>query len=238
MALQWQAVDVGAPDQRDATSYWKIGLGLPDVDAAVSNLWEAGVEVSTGAQFLDVGYLTHMSDPAGYCIELLQDTFQSNFIPAPPAIQPLACLHPKVGQVTLRVADINRSLEFYSSVLGMRLLCHYPVGNYGFSLYFLAFSDESPPEGDPAALSSREWTYSRPYTTLELQVRNATPSRGHPVPSRGSAGWQGLVIGVSSLEAARLALEAASVRVQEAADEAELVALDPDGYRIWLRAPS
>merc|ERR1719265_1795642 len=108
VALQWEAVGEEAPDHRAATGYWKIGIGLPDVDAAVDNLRDAGVAVEKGSQFLDVGFLTHMRDPAGYTIELLQDSFECNFCPQPRVDRPLACRHPKVGQVTLRVADIER----------------------------------------------------------------------------------------------------------------------------------
>ena len=40
--------------------YWKIGLAIDDVDAASKCLG-----CSPGSQFLDIGFLTHLADPAG-----------------------------------------------------------------------------------------------------------------------------------------------------------------------------
>merc|ERR1719291_464416 len=82
----------------------------------------------------------------------------------------------------------------------MKLLCWYPVGDYGFDLYFLAFTDDEPPDPNLEGVANREWTYSRPYTTLELQV--AGRGGRHTVASPGAIGWQGMVIGVTSLDAA------------------------------------
>ena len=52
------------------------------------------------------------------------------------------------GQITLRVANIEASLQFYTDLLEMRLLSIQPVYKYGFTLYFLACTDESPPVYD------------------------------------------------------------------------------------------
>merc|ERR1712151_1037089 len=105
-----------------------------------------------------MGFLTHMTDSAGYTIGLLQDTFEQNFKPLPAVDAPLACAAPKVGQITLRVSDINQSLTFYHDTLGMKLLCWYDVGG-SFNLYFLAFTEDVPPDSDPSAEVNREWTY-------------------------------------------------------------------------------
>ena len=56
--------------------YWKIGITLPNVDLACEQLTQAGVMVNTPKQFRDIGYLTHLTDPEGFQIELLQHTFQ------------------------------------------------------------------------------------------------------------------------------------------------------------------
>eukprot|EP00747_Dinoflagellata_sp_TGD_P016870 gnl/TRDRNA2_/TRDRNA2_125428_c0_seq2.p1 gnl/TRDRNA2_/TRDRNA2_125428_c0~~gnl/TRDRNA2_/TRDRNA2_125428_c0_seq2.p1 ORF type:complete len:296 (+),score=33.93 gnl/TRDRNA2_/TRDRNA2_125428_c0_seq2:137-1024(+) len=216
--------------------YWKIGLGLPDVNAAVGRLQERGVDVKPGSQFLDVGFLTHLKDPIGYTIELLQDTFEANFRAPAPSTRPLACELPKVGQVTLRVFDIDRSLAFYRDVLGMSLLCSYPVGDYGFSLYFLAFTQETPPDcRDPSAIENREWTYSRPYTTLELQVKQAHHGGAYTVPAVGAPAWQGLVFGVRSLDMAKEHLAKRGISTSPAPQHGHLEVRDPDGYCIWLR---
>ena len=63
------------------------------------------------------------------------------------------------------------------------------VPAYGFTLYFCAFTEESPPNADLRALENRPWVYQRPYTVLELQARrDETPLR---LPAEGEAGYAG-----------------------------------------------
>ena len=51
----------------------------------------------------------------------------------------------------------------------MKLLSIQQVEAYGFTLYFLAFTDETPPNEDLNSIEIREWLWQRPYTTIELQ---------------------------------------------------------------------
>jgi len=87
-------------------AYWKIGVGVTSVDAAVRCLVRRGFPVSgTPSQFEDVGYLLSIRDPEGNIIELLQDTFE-----APEDCDdslPLATANPHIGQITLKVNDIH-----------------------------------------------------------------------------------------------------------------------------------
>lgn len=50
--------------------YWKTGVTIEDVDLARQRLIEGGIEVTEPCQFYDIGYLGHLKDPDGYCIEL------------------------------------------------------------------------------------------------------------------------------------------------------------------------
>ena len=63
--------------------YWKIGLALADVNLATEKLRNHGCSVSNPAQFLDIGFLCHLADPDGFGIELLQHTFEKNFVKNP-----------------------------------------------------------------------------------------------------------------------------------------------------------
>ena len=63
--------------------YWKIGLALPNVTLARDELVKKGISVSKPAQFMDIGFLCHLNDPEGYSIELLQHTFEDNFVEPP-----------------------------------------------------------------------------------------------------------------------------------------------------------
>ncbi len=149
--------------------YWKIGVTLPNIDIAYVQLRAAGLHVSEPRQFLDIGYMCHLHDPEGFQIELLQHDFVQN--------RPARAGNPGeplgggagIGQITLRVTDAEAALSVYRDRVGMRLLSVQPLPQFGFTLYFLAFTDESPPLAPLEAVANREWLWRRPYTTLELQ---------------------------------------------------------------------
>ncbi len=149
--------------------YWKIGITLGDVDLARERLLAAGVPVSEPRQFRDIGYLCHIADPDGFQIELLQRTFegygkQLSPLPGHPLGQSTALAH-----ITLRTIDIDACLAFYRDELGMRLLSRQSVEPYGFTLYFLGHTSETPPHESLDAVENREWLWQRPYALIELQ---------------------------------------------------------------------
>ena len=85
-------------------------------------LTDAGFAAPAPHQFEDIGYMSHLRDPEGFQIELLQHTFLG---------QPKTSEGDKawalggrtaLGQVTLRTSDIERDLALYRDTHGMRLL--------------------------------------------------------------------------------------------------------------------
>lgn len=180
--------------------YWKIGLALFDLDVAVARLRENRLRenfpdcrVGTPEQFLDIGYLAHVSDCAGFTVELLQTTFQDSAEGRKQLRRAGEDQGVVMGQITTRISNKAESLRFYQEELGMRLLAIEPVHKYGFELYFLAFTDEQPPNPrDLSAVENREWLYQRPYTTLELQLREGSGAKRGTDPLEG--GLEGIVI--------------------------------------------
>ncbi len=173
--------------------YWKIGITLPNVDIAHAQLRHAGVAVSNPVQFNDIGYMCHLSDPEGFSIELLQHAFIANRGEGDGDPEKALGGGARIGQITLRVSDRQNALAFYRDRLGMRLLSIQPVEGFGFTLYFLAFADETPPNPELTAVENREWLWRRPYTTLELQHfddRNAA----FRFPGDDDPGFDGVVI--------------------------------------------
>ena len=171
--------------------YWKIGITLPDVDAGYRALRAAGIAVSRPEQFRDIGYLCHLRDPEGFAVELLQHTFEGRPSPSGPAAPEAPFRTARIGQVTLRSNDLAAELAFYRDRLGMRLLSVQPVPAHGFTLYFLAFSEERPPDPDLTAIGNREWLWQRPYTTLEIQVFD-DPARRFKMAGPDAPGYRGL----------------------------------------------
>lgn len=191
--LIFRVADVTAFESQPNDFYWKIGLTVRDLDAAVEHLRSQGLDVPTARQFRDIGYMTKISDPSGFPIELLQQGFAGNPLP-------LGGGHPigtqaTFAHITLRVTDLAPSTQFFGEALGMRLMSIQPVPEYGFCLYFYAWSDEMLPDSDLEAVANREWLWQRPYTLIELQhllspdaaVRKVGPS---------TAGFEGFGYGI------------------------------------------
>jgi len=118
----------------------------------------------------------------------------------------------------LRVGDMQRSVDFYSRVLGMRVLRTRDVPEYQYSLTFLAFG-----EGNAEGAAELELTYNYGVSSYELGT-----AFGH------------LAIGVPDVAAAcaRIRAEGGKV-VREAAPVkggTTVIAFveDPDGYKIEL----
>lgn len=173
--------------------YWKIGITVPNVDIAYEQLVAAGVDVSHPRQFLDIGYMCHFVDPEGFVVELLQHHFEGNR-PADTGSpdEPLGG-GARIGQITLRAKDIAAALAFYRDRIGMRLLSIQPVIARGFTLYFLALTDDQPPGSDLEAVENREWLWQRSYTTLEFQhLQGSDASPGLPIA--GGPGFAGLTM--------------------------------------------
>ena len=176
-------------------AYSKTGFFMHDADAAAAFL-----KTPPPAQFFEIAYLTHGEDPLGFFFELLQTTQESNEVERqrlwgedargkyPKTISSLVSssqLDSSVkssllatqalvfGLITLRVPESEKTLDFYQNVMGMRLLSVMPITQLGFTLYFLGYSDEEPPNTkDLAAYENREWTWQRKLTTLELLCRD------------------------------------------------------------------
>lgn len=177
-------------DGRDI--YWKIGITLPNIDIAYEQLRRAGIAITEPHQFQDIGYMCHFADPEGFQVELLQHTFQDK--PRTATGDPAQHLGGggQIGQITLRTDDIDAALGRYRTRRGMQLLSVQPVDGRDFTLYFLAHSDESPPDPDLEAVGNRPWLWQRPYTTLELQHVHGPTNRIRP-PSPNGTGYAGLL---------------------------------------------
>lgn len=226
----------------DNARYWKIGITLADVDIARARLLAAGVAVSEAAQFLDVGYLCHLHDYDGYCIELLQHDFAHNHkaVVANPGYE--LGNAPTLGQITLRISDAEASLHFYQDLLGMRLLSRQVVAAYQFTLYFLACTDDVPPNPDIDAVENREWLWQRPYTTLELQHVWRDDWQGLVRRTDADAGFRQISIVRNGLQnvVAKLAGEKVAIEEPGAVDDTlnttAATVHDPDGNVVRLYA--
>ena len=152
--------------------YWKIGITLEDLDAAVGYLRAEGCDVSEPRQFQEIGYMCHLRDPSGLPIELLQQSFEGGHTPFAEARGHPVGVQATLAHVTLRISDLTAAKRICEERLGMRLMSVQPVAlpERRFTLYFYAWSQEALPDPDLEAVANREWLWARPYTLLELQL--------------------------------------------------------------------
>ena len=151
--------------------YWKIAITLPNLDLAHDQLTKKGIDAPNPRQFREIAYLTHITDPEGHIVELIQHTFDGK--PRDDEGDPVAPLGggAQLGLITFRTDNIEREMVHCLEELGMSYLSRQPVADLGFDLYFFAFTKEKQPNPDVNAVTNREWLWQRPYTVLEFQHR-------------------------------------------------------------------
>ena len=177
--------------------YWKIALSVPNIELACEQLRAKGVAVSDPVQFRDVGYLAKFTDPEGFVIELIDHWFKGER-PDDHAESQLLADRAHLSLLTLRSADIV-PIQQACADWGMKPLSVQRVESHGFTLYFFAFTDETPPSPDLEAIENRAWTYRRPYTVLEIQHLHDLTDVSRPDASE--AGYAGFRIsGVPDVE--------------------------------------
>ena len=172
--------------------YWKIALTLPNLDLAYTQLNRRGVSITQPHQFREIAYMSHLTDPEGHVIELIQHTFADH----PPTAKGNPDLPlgggAQIGLITLRTDDIDAELTKCKDTLGMRYLSRQSVSDLGFDLYFFAFTEEATPNQDVNAVENREWLWQRSYTVLEFQ--HLLNSDVVNLSEENSAGFIGLLV--------------------------------------------
>lgn len=144
-------------------------------------------------------------------------------------------------QTMMRVKDPKKSLEFYSKVLGMRLLhdCHFP--SMKFSLYFMGYAKQ---EDIPVERSERgEWAFRQP-GTVEL-THNWGSENDDTKYHNGNEKPQGfghIGIAVPDVYAACKHFDDFGVEYVKKPDGGKMKGLafikDPDGYWIEILNPT
>lgn len=166
--LELQEGNYAPLKQQDNHFYWKIGITLPHLDKAIAYLQAHEYPVSKPKQFRDIGYMSHLHDPEGFTIELLQQSFKGHEKPITNDQHPIGG-QATLAHITLRITDLETAKAFCEQELQMRLISVQPVSDLGFTLYFYTGSNEHPPTPNLKAPENREWLWARPYTLLELQ---------------------------------------------------------------------
>lgn len=145
-------------------------------------------------------------------------------------------------QTMMRVKDPVKSLDFYTRILGMRLLQKFDFPEMKFSLFFLGFEEA---EAIPAGKKERvQWTFTRP-ATIELTHNWGTESDDAQAYHNGNTeprGFGHIGISVPDVYAACKRFEELGVKFVKKPDDGKMKGLafiqDPDGYWIEVLSPN
>jgi len=153
---------------------------------------------------------------------------------------------PVFAQTMLRVKDPKVSIDFYTRLCGLKLINKMDFPTKKFTLYFLAFTDESPPntlEEENSGIKNATWLFTRKYFTLELTHNWGTETdpefKGYHNGNSDPRGFGHIGFVVEDIYASSKAFEKEGVKVVRQPgpfeDAGHLAFIsDPDGYWIEL----
>eukprot|EP00878_Enallax_costatus_P000978 GHUV01001110.1.p1 GENE.GHUV01001110.1~~GHUV01001110.1.p1 ORF type:complete len:315 (+),score=58.46 GHUV01001110.1:162-1106(+) len=179
-----------------------FAVALPDVDATAEKIKAGGGTITREAGPVKGGntVIAFAKDPTGYMWELIQ---------RPQTKEPLC-------QVMLRVGDLQKSIDWYRNVLGMKLLRTRDVPDYKYTLAFMGYGDEND------------------NTVIEL-----TYNYGKTEYSKGN-GYAQVAISTKDVYKSAEAIRAASGKITREPGPVPglgtkiLATTDPDGYKYVL----
>ena len=150
----------------------------------------------------------------------------------------------KLNHCMLRVRDPDASLNFYTEVLGARLIEKFDFENMGFSLYFLGF--DAGFEGDmPDDRGERIKWLANQSGLLELTHNYGTESdndfEGYHNGNSPPQGFGHICVSVPDVYAACERFEKLGIEFVKRPDDGSMKGLafikDPDGYWIEIFSP-
>ncbi len=150
----------------------------------------------------------------------------------------------RYNHTMLRIKDPKVSLDFYTRVLGMRLVRRLDFDEMNFTLYFLGLMGDDEAAQVPADESERTtWTFSRP---AMLELTHNWGSENDPAVQYHNGndqpqGFGHLAINVPDIYAACERFEQLGVEFVKRPDDGKMKGIafikDPDGYWIEVVQP-
>lgn len=144
----------------------------------------------------------------------------------------------------LRIKDPSKTVPFYETNFGFKLIHKYDFPQWKFSLYFMAILPEGEVTPPPGTRESEQYLWTMPHLCLELTHNHGSEddpdfkvSNGNVEPLRG---FGHIAVMTRDVYKASEELEAAGVAFQKRPNEGRMkglaFALDPDGY--WIEIVS
>lgn len=216
-----------APQPCKTEGYWKFTVAVEHLEFTRSQLLNKNVAIGPCFEVQDLAYLCHLTDPNGYCIELIQKTLKKPSTTLP--------CHHSFNLSTLRVKNAKQSVQFYES-LGMRLVYTYRSDARQMTLYFLISKSDANELAQPSDQLIEEKLWQFPYTVLELQQLDGTaedPNFHYRTDS--STGFLGLNLHCEKLRFQQLASSSLAGLTLNFSNTDAVECFDPDGYRLQIR---
>ena len=140
-----------------------------------------------------------------------------------------------LNQTMLRIKDPDRSIPFYREAMGMTLFDRYDFADMKFSLYFMGYSADPPPQD---AAERVKWVFEQP-ALLELTHNWGTEAEADFAYHNGNTdprGFGHIGISVPDVHAACSRFETLGVEFVKRPDDGAMKGIafvrDPDGY--WI----
>ncbi|WP_394245481.1 VOC family protein [Vibrio astriarenae] len=209
--------------------YWKFTIAVDDLDSSRDQLIKRGVSVESSFEVKELAYLCHLTDPNGYCIELVQKTNKT-----PLSTNVFHSGHSNsLNLSTLRVKDAAQSLNFYRSI-GMDLAYTYRSDERKMTLYFLAPAELNKELNALSKINLEERLWQSSHTLLELQQLDKVKG-GADIPYHVGyeTGFLGLDLAYKPSEFSMVCEELSSQQ-QTNCDGQYVELTDPDGYKIRI----
>lgn len=219
--------DLEVPPQPSKTvGYWKFSVAVDSITSMRELLVKKGISVGEIFEVQGLALLCHLTDPNGYCIELVQKTLK------------LGSVNKKAANtfnlLTLRVKNLEHSSAFYHSV-GMKTIYTYRSEERKMTLAFLSSLDNVDAIMQKPHCSLEEKLWQSPYTLLELQHLDGTqndPSFMYKVGE--DTGFLGFELNIKPHSFNHLAQNLSLSHKTTCTNKKPIELIDPDGYRLTI----
>ncbi|RPA74882.1 glyoxalase [Ascobolus immersus RN42] len=208
-----------------------ICISLPNLEETCAKLETAGVSWKKRLTEGRMKNIAFALDPDGYWVELVQSPPQLNAATDIPA-----ALKYRLNHTMVRVKDIEKSLLFYTSTMGMSVLRKLENPDAKFDLYFLGYRPAyaSTVEEGEEGVTGREGILELTYNYGSENDDSVVYHTGNTEPK----GYGHVCVSVDDLDEAVKRFDDLGVKWQKRLEQGSMkdvaFLLDPDGYWIEL----
>ncbi|KAF2760226.1 glyoxylase I [Pseudovirgaria hyperparasitica] len=220
---------VATGNSEPGKGFGHLCISVDNIQAACKRIEDAGYKFQKKLTDGRMHNIAFVLDPNGYWIEIIA----MNDVEATENVKETDVNTYRMNHTMIRVKDIEKSLDFYQDVMGMKLLKQNDFKEAGFSLYFLAYGSGA--GSNASAVNPRVNAEG----ILELTYNHGSEKDDSVKYHSGNTEPQGfghIAVSVDDIEAACQRFEDKKVNFKKRLTDGRMKSiafiLDPDGY--WI----